>query len=876
MSNIIKSSFKYLICPFLVSLFIFYALQTPKYSGIQLISNNNKYNPITIKRDQFGVPSIESKTLKDTLYGLGYAQAQDRLWAINSRRLLVSGRLSEIAGERTLEIDKFFRNVGIERYCKYSLEYAEPETLEYFQAFADGINDYVASSKTLPLEFWVTWSTFEPFTVLESFTNAKFIAFFLAFDFQFEFIFETLEDLLGPIKTSDILPYRSDEFLWKDIVVMNDDELKQAGIFEPFDEKKVLKAIPGTELPEERKPPRSSNPKNTKKNTANTKPTSNKKAEQKTEKASQNEPNEGVHLVMPEAQIGSNAWVVHGNHTTTGQPILANDPHLMNAIPAVWYPSSMFYDDGYISGVGLVGFPGVHIGRTKYTTWGITTLCSDTSDLYTLQIKDDKYFYEGEWHTMQEFKETIHVKGRKEPVEIIIYETHHGVVLDHYFPDIFITRDFRPRKGVRYALAWSGYGKKDGAYSAFFQMANAKNSQQLMDSWKDALEPAFSFLFATSSGDIGFLGAGKIPIRTHARDGLKPKDGSLKSNDWLGFVPWKDQPKIVNPKKGYIVSANNKMASDNIKYFTSANMFTTSRATRIDEMIQEFVNKGKKISVQDMITMQADTLDVLAREVVPIMIARTKDAFKEGYKLQVNNEVLTSLLNNLTNWDYKMEKESIPSTIFNVWERFLIRKLIKDIGLKEQDIKNMIVNAKFDHFFFRNLLKWNNKIPTEHHIWCINNENRNLSNPCGYNLIKSLEEAYLHLQNNYGTDIEDWQWGKIHRMQYPHSTFSSTPLKPIFHRSIPSIGNGRTVNVARMKMETDDFGGVWSPNLKMVVSMKEGDKSYYVVDTGVSENVFSEHYDDQMKLVAEGKYMELPAAPQHNPENVLYLKFKPN
>jgi len=79
-----------------------------------------------------------------------------------------------------------------------------------------------------------------------------------------------------------------------------------------------------------------------------------------------------------------------------------------------------------------------------------------------------------------------------------------------------------------------------------------------------------------------------------------------------------------------------------------------------------------------------------------------------------------------------------------------------------------------------------------------------------------------------------------------------------------------------MKMETDDFGGVWSPNLKVVVSMKEGDKSYYVVDTGVSENVFSEHYDDQMKLVAEGKYMELPAAPQHNPENVLYLKFKPN
>src|SRR5689334_20483385 len=125
----------YILLPLFISFFVFYVLQTPKYSGIQILSN--KYNPITIKRDRYGVPSIESKTLSDVLYGLGYAQAQDRLWSLHSRRLLIAGRISEVAGERTLEIDKFFRNVGIVRYCQYAMEVIDEETRAGFQAYAD-------------------------------------------------------------------------------------------------------------------------------------------------------------------------------------------------------------------------------------------------------------------------------------------------------------------------------------------------------------------------------------------------------------------------------------------------------------------------------------------------------------------------------------------------------------------------------------------------------------------------------------------------------------------------------------------------------------------------------------------------------------------
>jgi len=871
MANILRAASSYILLPIILSLFIIYVIQTPKYSGTQHI-HNRKYNPITIKRDDFGVPSIEAKTFVDTIYGLGYAQAQDRLWALTTRKMLVAGRISEIAGEKTLEVDKFFRNIGIQRYCQYAMENTDSKTLELYQAFADGINDFVENSRTLPLEFWLTWTQYEKFTVLDTLTNAKFIAFFLTFDFPFEFMQQTLEDLLGPVQAANVLPHKGEDFFWKDVVVMNDDELKQQGIYEKFDEKRVLEGPQGDPFPPERQPPVSSG---------------SKKATQEAPKAPKEEPKgtktvkpkgkgpaDDVILNMAEAQMGSNSWVVHGSLTDTGKPILANDPHLMNGIPTVWYPSSLFWEGGYVSGVGLVGFPGVHVGKTEHISWGCTTLCSDTADLYVLTTKENKYLYEGEYHPLREFKETIKVKGRKEPVEITIYETHHGVVLDYYFPNMFITRDFRPREGVRYALAWPGYAKEDKSYQSFFNMIKAKNSQEILDSWKDALVPAFSFLFATAEGDIGFFGAGKIPIRPHARDGLKPKDGSLKKNDWLGLVPWKDQPKLVNPKKGFIVSANNKMATDNLKYFTSANQFTTSRAARIDEMIRDLVKKGKKITVEDNINIQKDTLDVLAREITPIMIDRTYDALKKGYNLTVSDEKLTLLLKNLTNWDYTSGKESIPATIFNVWERFFIRKVIRNIGLSEQDIKSMIVNAKWDHFLYRNMLSWKKNIPKEQDMWCRNEENQDITDPCLYDLAKSLEEAYLFIEKALGDDIEEWQWSKIHRMEYPHGTFSQTPLKPLYHRSIPSQGNGRTVDVARMKMETDSFGGVWSPNLKMVVSMKKGEKSYFIVDTGVSESMFSEHYDDMMRMVEDGKYLTINEAPLDDWKDVTYLKFK--
>ena len=1084
MGSFLRTSWNYVLLPLLVAITIFYVLQSPRYSGVQLLPN--KYNPITIRRDQYGVPSIESKTLKDTFYGLGYAQAQDRLWALYTRKFLVAGRVSEIAGEKTLPIDKFFRNIGMRRYCEYALEYLDSESLALYQAFADGINDYAASATMLPLEFWLTWSQFEKFTVLDTLVSAKFVAFFLTFDFQFEFIFDTLSDAVGPKMAAELLPYKGEDYLWNDVVVMNDDELKQAGIFEKYDQNKRYSELTGFEFPEERRPPKSSiniqnqstgnvnqqapppevkretasdrqrasNPSNTAQgaatstnqatgatsaqpstegqkpsppnqstgtasstqapppevkretasdrqrasnpsNTAQGAATSTNQAtgatsaqtstegqkssppnqstgtasstqapppEIKRETASDRQrtsnpsntaqgaatstnqatgatsaqtstegqkplpPNqstgtasstqaqspeiktgtasdrsqhkgrtadpsvqqatnsanqatgarqastegqktgsaaeqkavgENVNLVMPEAQTGSNSWVVHGDHTTTGKPILANDPHLMNGIPTVWYPVSLFYEGGYASGVSMVGFPGIQIGKTAYASWAMTTLCSDTGDLYTLKTKDNNYFYENEWHPMKEFKEVIKVKGQKDPVEITTYETHHGVVLDFYYSEIFITRTFRPKEDQRYSLAWPGFQKKDGAFKSFFNMMAAKNSQDMVDAWEHALEPAFSLLFATTQGDIGFVGIGRIPIRRNPLSGIRPQDGSLKENDWLGYVPWSEHPKIVNPKKGYIVSANNKMATDNIKWSTSSTLFPTSRAARIDEMILEYLNKGQKISVDNMITMQGDTLDVLAREVVPIMISRTKDALQEGYPLSVSNEKLNHLLQNLTEWDYVTGRESIPASIFNVWERFFVRTMLQKLNLNSTDIPRLISGAKFDHFLYRKVLEWGRSIPREHNIWCQNDKNAQFQDPCLYNLVQSLEEAHKYLSNEFGGDMDDWQWGRVHKMDYPHGTFSITPLRPLFHRSTPAQGNGRTANVARMKMETDSFAGVWSANMKMVASLKEGDSSYIIVDTGVSGNLFSPHYDDQMHLLVDGKYLEI-------------------
>ena len=202
---------------------------------------------------------------------------------------------------------------------------------------------------------------------------------------------------------------------------------------------------------------------------------------------------------MKEAPTGSNAWVISGNYTKSGKPALANDPHLDNNIPSYWMQTQLIYNDEageeqFVSGVTMSGVPLVMIGRTKHWAWGYTTNIIDTSDLYRLKLVEgvqDCYLYENEKRYFKKFIEHIPVRGEKEPLQLEVYESHHGVVLDQMLPMIYMRRSFgQLKKDTKYALAWTGFTNADTSINYFFNSIKAKNTEQIVEAFRDAIIPS--------------------------------------------------------------------------------------------------------------------------------------------------------------------------------------------------------------------------------------------------------------------------------------------------------------------------------------------------------------------------------------------------
>lgn len=853
-AKLFKRCCLFILLPTLIAFASFIFMDQVSYSGT--LTFKRDLNPITIKRDHLGIPTIEGQDFKDVNYGLGFAHAQDRLWAVFFKKLLFSGRLSEAFGKSTLPIDKFMRSISLYRYSFYTWEHMEEEHKDVLRAYTAGFNDAVRSSKLLPIEFWLTWLSYESLTPVDVICMSKGVSFLLAYGYHFEIMYNQLEELVGVEKMKDLIPRDEKNLLWNNITILNDDDLQQMGIYEKYDPTREFNGPSGQKLPEERRPPRP--PTRITFNHSSVEEKQQKTPEPTPERIS----DEIKEAIAGENNLvaGSNSWIIHGNHTTTGKPILANDPHLTNAIPSVWYNAVLKYGDNTISGMSMPGLPSVVIGKTKNFAWGFTANVADLGDLYIIKRENNMYEYEGHWHHLREFPEDIKVSGYKALNHFKVYETHHGVIIDPYFLEFFGKKHYKVPENTTYALAWTGYIKNETTLSSFFNFFQAKTAQEVIGVWENAHGFAMNLHFATVQGDIGFMTLGRIPIRrSPSKHGFKPLDGSKSENDWVGYLPYEDSPRVINPKKGYIVSANNKIATNNLRWHPTASMVITPRAVRIQEMISEIIDSGRKISVDDVKNMQLDVLDVLARDLVPVIVKCTKEALKSGYQLsfKVTQKNIDEMLNRLKNWDFKMEKDSVAASILAVWEWSFENKILKGINITEEARKILVDEYFFDNFVWRKVIEFNSLDKALlKQDWCQNDENKGQQNPCLWNVIKSLEDTWIYLQEKAGPNVEQWQWGTLHSNHYPHSPFSLTLLKKIFHRSLPTPGNTRTVRVSAVKPATTAFDGIWSANMKMVHNVGVKDEAYGIIDTGISGRVQSKHYDDQMEVYYQDKYLQ--------------------
>lgn len=778
---------------FIIAGAIFYNMLSsslPAYQGI--ITSSKIISDIEIYRDSFAVPYIFAENDNDAAFALGYVHAQERLFTMDFIRRAGEGRLSEILGDEAVPFDNMFRTVGIKRNILRNYSRIDPSVISLLQSYSDGVNAYIEERNgNYSIEFDVLGYQPEKWKPLHSLIIIKMMAWELNMSWWTDLTFSELIQKLGEKKALEILP--------------DYPENAPTIIADNF---KYLSAINSSLV--------------------------------ETDKAFRN------FIGWTGTHIGSNNWVVNANKSTSGKPIIANDPHLAFSAPGKWFAATVNSKEGWkTSGVTLPGVPGIVIGKGENISWVLTNVMNDDADFYIekLDSSDSKYFVDGQWRDLRIIKDTIKVKNGKDRV-IEIKETHRGPIISdiHTFNFIYNTAEseFPP-----ISMKWLGNEFSDEMLG-FYKINKAKNWNQFREGVKYFGIPGQNFVYADTTGNIGYIMGARIPLRKKNNPTLV-FDGTNTENDWQGYVPVEEIPVVLNPKENFIASANNKILKD-FKYHIS-NLWEPS--SRIDR-IYELLNSKEKHSAEDFKKYQMDITSPYAK----LITSHIVKAF-EGIKINDNN--LKTAIELLSEWDFNLNKQSQTPSIYVVTLKYLLHNIYYDeLG---DDLFNRFVFLA--NVPFRSLLQVLDK-PESLIFDDISTAKTESKNEI---IRKSLADALTFLEENLGKDLTNWQWGRLHTVTFKHAFSGNFSLLDKYINIGPYEigGDGTTINNTEYPFSESidkypmfshsEFENILGPSMRYIYDFAKPDQYYLILTTGQSGNVMSDNYRDQTPYWLQGKYM---------------------
>ena len=534
-------------------------------------------------------------------------------------------------------------------------------------------------------------------------------------------------------------------------------------------------------------------------------------------------------LVLPK-DSGSNGWVVHGSRTDTGKPILANDPHLRFGTPVLWYLASIEAPGMRLTGATVPGVPFTILGHNGAIAWGMTNGGGDVEDLFieTVDPKDPgRYLTPEGSRAFETRREVIQVKD-SEPVEVVVRMTRHGPVLS----------DLRNPKdgGLIVVLATPALRDDDRTVEAILAINRAQNWPDFEAAAHDFHTPHTNLFFASVDGNVGLVSSGRIPIRKTGA-GFMPAMDVMGTQDWNGFIPVAELPRIYNPRAGLIVNANNRIVRDDYPYPIARHWGPPYRAERI----MEFLKARKVHDVAASEVLQGDIVSVAARRLLPLMttLTTTDQRQREALKL-------------LSAWNHEMARDRPEPLIYATWLRHLGKALIADEvgGEKAREFASLInrPGARFVTFAL-----------TEGQHWCDDITTKEKEG-CADILRGSLDRTLDELTAAYGDEINSWRWGSLHQATFAHPILSRVPVLPMFaDMSIESDGGDYTVNRGMTaglrhpnpQAHTDGSG------YRAVYDLSNLDNSRFMIATGQSGNLLSSHYGDMLERWRDGKYIKI-------------------
>ncbi|MDL5364779.1 penicillin acylase family protein [Xanthomonas sp. NCPPB 2654] len=750
--------------------------------------------PVAIARDPNGVPHIRADSDTDAFFAIGYVHAQDRLWQLELQRRMARGRLSEIFGKASIETDVWFRTLGLYDSAKSAWPALSPEAQRSLTAYSAGINAWIAEKHPLPPEFRALGVTPAPWTELDSLAWIKVFALDLGGNFRREIDRYVASQTLTDAQLAAFFPSY------------------------PADAPTTAAAFP---------------------------PTSHD-AQRLLALAAFQRGLESAYA-LGGRNVGSNAWAVAGRHSKDGMALLANDPHLGLQIPSLWYVVSVDAPTYKVSGMSLVGLPVTVLGRNAHIAWGGTNMMADAQDLF-LERPDrsgERYEINGAWQPFQTRTETLQVRAdfpqqlRKQyaPVTLKVRQTRHGPIISDYY-GVF---------DQPVALRWTALDPGDTSYEAFFRLNYATDWKSFKAALASHVAPAMNILYIDRGGNIGYLGAGRIPIRKQGQ-GTLPSPGWDDSHDWSGHIPEAAWPQSYNPPSGYIVNANNKIVGNDYPYLISHDWASPARARRIEQLLRQRTDAGKLLTVGDMQRIQADTTDLDAAE----LMAELKHRLPQG-------EHGAQAAAYLKTWNGDMRADSQAAAIFTVWmlhfrQRVFSNELHGTWNNQQASKILRSLQSEVSLAYLREMLQRNDP------AWC-DDSATSARKTCDAELAAAQNSALWELYKLKGDwSMASWRWGEIQSTVYTHLPFSQwKPLDKVFERRIGNGGSENTINVASSEFAgADGYLQKFGAGFRQVVALRGVHaEHYYMNSTGQSGNALSPHYDDMVEPFRDVRYQTL-------------------
>lgn len=766
--------------------------------------------PVSVERDAHGIPTIRAGSIADLAYATGFSHAQDRGWQLEMQRRVAQGRLAEALGPAALDTDRFLRALGAHRAAAaqwaWVQQHGDPVARDAVIAYAKGVNAGWRS-QARPPEMLILGLQFEEWTPVDTMAWALMMAWDLATNWNQELLrlrlalqlpgasLERIHELLPPY-AGEAYPALADApALYRSLGLGTAAD----PLLERLQAAAPLSGVEGR---------------------------------------------------------GSNNWAVAASLSSSGQPLLANDPHLGLQTPSLWYLARLQAPGLRAAGGTLPGLPWVVLGQNERLAWGFTNTGPDTQDLYLEELRETadgatEVRTPDGWQRAEERTETILIRGGGSET-LKVRTTRHGPLISDAGTgaELLKSRDGQRRFGL--ALRWIALDADQDPLGVGLAVNRATSIDAYVDAMRRWHSPQQNMLLAERDGDIAFIAPARVPIRKPEHDlhGLLPAPGWDARYDWSGqTIPFEQLPFERAPARGWLASANQKIHGADYRPHLSHEWATPWRQQRIEQLLQA----RPRHDLDSLAAMQADELSLGAQPLLPLFRGlKTGDA---------------SLDAALQRFDGQMRADSRVAPLFWAWVRQLTEGLLAD------DLGEALYQRALASSSFRTAVE--GIVTRDDARWC-NDRRTPQAESCAQQAQAALQRALAELRQQLGADSERWRWDRLHRMKAEHRPFSRVALlRPLFELSSPASGDTFTVNVSRVRLRADWVGDFYTadhgPALRALYDLGDPTRGRVMISTGQSGLPWSRHYGDLLAPWMRVDYLPLWQAPA-----VATLELKPS